>query len=78
MNSARLLLTLLAEEKLLFAHNLLTQLDYTSMSIKMRQKAILPNEVADRYPENETMQNKALLQELINNNFNKILYKNST
>ncbi len=39
--------------------------------IKMRQKAILPNVVADKYPENETMQNKALLQELINNNFNK-------
>lgn len=39
--------------------------------IKMRQKAILPNIVADKYPENETMQNKALLQELINNNFNK-------
>lgn len=39
--------------------------------IKMRQKAILPNLVADKYPENETMQNKALLQELINNNFNK-------
>ena len=37
----------------------------------MRQKAILPNVVADKYPENETMQNKALLQELINNNFNK-------
>ena len=39
--------------------------------IKMRQKAILPNEVADKYPDNEAMQNKALLQELINNNFNK-------
>ncbi|RXI27931.1 tetratricopeptide repeat protein [Aliarcobacter trophiarum] len=39
--------------------------------IKMRQKAILPSDVADKYQNSEDMQNKALLQELINNNFNK-------
>ncbi|WP_418186131.1 tetratricopeptide repeat protein [Aliarcobacter vitoriensis] len=39
--------------------------------IKMRQRLISPNTIADKYNQNEAMQNKALLQELINNNIDK-------
>jgi len=39
--------------------------------IRMRLREILPNTVAEKYPENENMQQRALLQELINYNIQK-------
>lgn len=39
--------------------------------ILMRQNILVPNNVAEKYTDNEDMQQKALLQELINNNKNK-------
>lgn len=39
--------------------------------IKMRQRILVPNVIAEKYLENLDMQNKALLQELINYNANK-------
>ncbi|WP_419677807.1 tetratricopeptide repeat protein [Aliarcobacter lanthieri] len=39
--------------------------------IKMRQRLVSPNTISDKYNQNETMQNMALLQELINSNLDK-------
>jgi len=39
--------------------------------IQMRQRLVLPNVIAEKYIQNEDMQKKALLQELINNNLDK-------
>jgi len=39
--------------------------------IQMRQRLVLPNIIAEKYIQNEDIQKKALLQELINNNLDK-------
>gem|GEM_PF-1330531 len=39
--------------------------------IQMRQRLVLPNVISEKYIQDETMQKKALLQELINNNLDK-------